>query len=149
MNKIKLLLITLILTVGFQASAQQSSGEVNHYGADQYGMKKYVMAFLKRGPNRDSLSKEQRQTLQRQHMENIARMAKEKQLVLAGPFLDDGQLRGIYIFNTTSLEQAKDWTETDPAIKAGSLVLELKPWYGSAAIMAVNDLHNKISASSK
>jgi uncharacterized protein YciI len=50
------------------------------------------------------------------------------QLILAGPFMGDGEIRGIYIFNVKTLEEAKALTETDPAIQAGSLVMELLPW---------------------
>ena len=39
---------------------------------------------------------------------------------------------------------AEALTNTDPAIKVGSLVMELKVWYGSAALMGLNDAHNKI-----
>ena len=63
---------------------------------------------------------------------------------MAGPFLDNGDLRGIYIFDVKTIEEAKELTETDPAIQAGSLVLELKPWYGSAGLMQVNEIHKKI-----
>ena len=113
------------------------------YGADDYGMKKYVIAFLKSGPNRTD-DKEKAAELQRAHMANIKRLAKEKKLVLAGPFLDNGDLRGIYIFDVASLDEARALTSSDPAIKAGSLVMELKEWYGSAALMNVSDLHDKI-----
>ena len=109
-------------------------------GADDYAMKQYVMAFLKKGPNRNRTPDDARK-LQAAHMENIGRLAKEGKLVLAGPFLDDGPIRGIYIFNVTSIEEAKKLTETDPAIKAGSLEMDLHPWYGSAALMKVNEIH--------
>ena len=114
------------------------------YGADEYGMKKYVMAFLKRGPNRD-LDSVQAMNLQMAHLENIVKMAEDNKLVLAGPFLDSGEIRGIYIFNVQSIEQAKLMVETDPAIKAGSLSMELKEWYGSAALMAVNEIHKTLA----
>ena len=113
-------------------------------GADDYGMKQYVMAFLKRGPNRDR-SKEEAEKLQRAHMDNIGRLAEEGKLVLAGPFLKDGDLRGIYIFDVKTEEEAKILVETDPAIKAGSLVMELVPWYGSAALMEVGEIHKRIA----
>lgn len=113
-------------------------------GADEYGMKKYVMAFLKRGPNRD-LSKEKANELQAAHMANIGRLAEAGKLVLAGPFFGDGDLRGIYIFDVETVEEAEALTNTDPAIKAGSLVMELIPWYGSAALMEVNEIHQKIA----
>jgi len=109
-------------------------------GADDYGMAQYVMAFLKAGPNRDQ-DEEEAARLQAAHMANIGRLAEEGKLALAGPFLDDGEIRGIYIFNVTSIEEARLLTATDPAIKAGRLVMELHPWYGSAAVKKINDLH--------
>jgi len=115
--------------------------------ADKYGMHQYVMAFLKRGPNR-SQDSTQAAKLQRAHLDNISRLAEEGKLVLAGPFLDDGDLRGIYIFDVTTIEEAVELTKTDPAIKAGRLIMEMHPWYGSAALMQVNEVHAKLSKKS-
>ncbi|MCG9696714.1 YciI family protein [Shewanella sp. Isolate11] len=117
----------------------------NKLGADEYGMKAYVMAFLKSGPHRDQ-GEDEAKALQKAHLDNIGRLAQEGKLVLAGPFLDDGLLRGIYIFNVTTIEEAKMLTESDPAIKAGRLVMELHPWYGSAALMQVNQIHQSIAS---
>lgn len=111
-------------------------------GADDYGMKSYVIAFLKRGPNRPE-DKQLIDSLQSAHMANIGKLANEGKLVLAGPFYGDGDLRGIYIFDTDSIEEAASWTATDPAIIYGSLEMELIQWYGSAALMDVNELHQK------
>ena len=116
----------------------------NELGADQYGMRQYVMAFLKAGPNRDQDSTTAA-NLQRAHLDNLQRLADEGLLVLAGPFMDDGKIRGIYIFNVTSLEEARKLTETDPAIISGRLEMELHPWYGSAAVMKINDIHKTLS----
>jgi len=107
-------------------------------------MRSYVMAFLKAGPNRDQ-DQQTAMELQRAHMDNINRLAEEGSLILAGPFLDDGQIRGIYIFNVESIEEARELTATDPAVQAGRLEMELHPWYGSAALMRVNDIHRQIS----
>jgi uncharacterized protein len=116
-------------------------------GADEYGMKQYVMAYLKRGPKRDQDSATAAE-LQKKHLENIMRMADEGKLVVAGPFMDDTDVRGIYIFNVTTIEEAKALTETDPAIQAGRLEMELHPWYGSAALMFVNNLHHRLEKKS-
>lgn len=113
-------------------------------GADEYGMKKYVMAFLKRGPNRDQ-SPEEAQALQKAHMDNIGRMAEAGQLILAGPFFDDGDIRGIYVFDVETIEEAQALTATDPAIQAGSLVMELHPWYGTAALMKLAEIYPKLA----
>ena len=34
---------------------------------------------------------------------------------------------------------------TDPAVQAGRLVMELHPWYGSAALMTVNETHKRVA----
>ncbi len=113
-------------------------------GADQYGMKKYVMALLYAGENQD-LSQEEKVRLQKEHLKNIQKLATEGKLVLAGPFMDDKALRGIYIFDVPTIEEAEALTATDPAIQARSLKMELKPWYGSAALLRVNKIHEKIA----
>jgi uncharacterized protein YciI len=113
-------------------------------GADDYGMRPYVMAFLKKGPNRsaDSLAAA---NLQRAHLDNITRLAEEGKLVVAGPFLDNMDIRGIYIFAVATVAEAEALTATDPAIKAGTLVMELHPWYGSAALMKLNEYYPRIA----
>ncbi len=60
MRTFQLLTVVLVvsLTVAYGQSgsmateASYDSSLAKHLGADQYGMKKYVMAFLKKGPNR-------------------------------------------------------------------------------------------------
>jgi len=132
-------------------SEEESSDEglnaelAEELGADDYGMKTYVMAFLKTGPNRSKDSTAAAE-LQKAHLANIRRLAEEGKLSLAGPFMDGNETyRGIYIFNVSSVEEARALTETDPAIQAGSLVMELHPWYGSAALQKVNEMHEKIA----
>jgi uncharacterized protein YciI len=112
-------------------------------GADENGMKKYVLAYLKSGPNRTQNSIESA-NIQRGHLENITRMVNEGTLVVAGPFLDDGDIRGIYIFNVETVEEARVLTATDPAIQAGRLEMELHPWYGPAALIMVKGISEKI-----
>jgi len=151
----KLILLTGLIAFSMSCFAQNSPTTKPAYdaalakklGADKYGMKKYVMAFLKSGPNRlqDSAARMQ---LQMAHLKNITRLANEGKLVVAGPFLDDQPIKGIFIFNVETIEEAKTLTETDPAIKAGSLVMELHPFYCSAALMEVNNIHNKLQSKS-
>lgn len=114
-------------------------------GADDWGMRSYVMAFLKDGPQRSQDSAEAAR-LMRAHLDNINRLAAEGKLVLAGPFMgNSGKLRGLYLFATSDTAEARLWTNSDPSVQAGRLVMELIPWYGSAALPALNALHDKIS----
>ena len=116
-------------------------------GADEYGMKTYVMVFLKEGPAKIKDSVE-REKLQNAHLKNILKLADEGKLIIAGPFADDQEIRGIFIFNVGTVEEAKKLTESDPAVKAGVLIMELHPWYGSAALVEIPDIHKKIQKKS-
>jgi uncharacterized protein YciI len=135
--------LALLLALPVSAQGTYDAALARKLKADEYGMRTYVMAFLKAGPNRNRTPEEARK-LQRAHMENINRMAAEGRLVIAGPFADDGPIRGIYIFDVPTVAEAEALTKTDPAIQAGSLAMELHPWYGSAALMMVNEVHERI-----
>jgi len=140
-----LILLALSQPLGAEESDVGFDAELaERLGADVYGMRRYVMAFLKSGPNRDH-DQEEAVALQRGHMANIRRLAAEGKLVLAGPFLGDGEFRGIFLLNVESEEEARALVETDPAVAAGRLEMELHPWYGSAAILEVNRIHQRIS----
>ncbi|MEL7002766.1 MAG: YciI family protein [Bacteroidota bacterium] len=115
----------------------------NKLGADDYGMSQYVMAFLLAGDS-VNIDSARRVDLSRGHMANIRRMAKNGDLVLAGPFLDGGELRGIYIFDVQTIEEAQALTNTDPAVQAGVFKFEMHPWYGTAALKQVTEVGQRI-----
>jgi uncharacterized protein len=89
------------------------------------------LGFLKRGPNRKAGDDKtpEIQELQKAHLANIGRLAETKKLVMAGPFGDDGDLRGIFVFRVGSMKEAEDLAATDPMIKIDRLRLELHPWH--------------------
>jgi len=91
-------------------------------------MKQYFMVFLKRGPIRDQDTTAVEE-LQKQHIANINRLAQEGLLDLAGPFGHDGDLRGIFILNVPTYDDAKAACDRDPMIKCGRLVAEIYPWW--------------------
>ena len=113
-------------------------------GADDRGMRTYVMCFLKTGPLKVD-DQARRAELMKGHFGMIERLAKEKKLVVAGPFSDGGELRGIYIFDVPSIEEARRLTETDLSIREGYFKVDFVKWYGSAALMEVNDIHGRIA----
>lgn len=156
MNKLSAVLIFTFFVNSLSFSQTNDNSDMNlqydsllaqKLGADDYGMKQYVMAFLKSGKVKLEDKKES-DRLQMEHMKNIIRMAEEGKLILAGPFMDNQEIRGIYIFDVKTIEEAEELTSTDPAIKAGVLEMELHPWYGSAALMEVTLIHKKIQKKS-
>lgn len=114
-------------------------------GADDYGMKSYILVMLKTGPN---LTKNQHfiDSCFDGHMQNMGVMVKANQLVVAGPIAkNDKTYRGIFILNLTDKLAAEKLLQTDPAIHAGLLTAELYQWYGSAALPAYLPIAEKIS----
>jgi uncharacterized protein YciI len=93
-------------------------------------MKTVYFGFLKKGANRkdDDDKLPEVQELQKAHLANINRLAGTKQLVMAGPFADDAELRGVFVFRVDSLKAAQDLAATDPMIKIDRLKIELHPW---------------------
>ena len=93
-----------------------------------YLMQQYFMVFLKKGTDRsqDSLTAAK---LQKEHLTHLSRMATEGYASLIGPFGDDGEIRGIVVFNTPTLEMADSLAKLDPMVQAGRLKVEVHPWW--------------------
>jgi|SRR6218665_1059323 len=134
------LIAALVLTVCLSSlRAQTPNSQYNKtladsLGADEYGMKSYVLVMLKTGPAKMD-NKAKSDSLFGQHLKNIGRLADEGKLVVAGPLQkNDKSYRGIFILNVKTVEEAKALLNTDAAIKAGLLDAECYGWYGSAAL---------------
>lgn len=113
-------------------------------GADQRGMRSYVLVILKTGPNKIAPGKE-RDEMFAGHFANIKKLAAEGKLALAGPFDGAGGWRGLFIFAVKDIEEAKQLTATDPVIIKGEMIAEYHPWYGSAAVMDVIRIHETLT----
>ena len=114
-------------------------------GADKMGMKNYILVILKTGPTNLPDGKE-RDEIFKGHFANIHRLADEGKLVVAGPFDDGGgDWRGMFVFNVTTVEDAKMLTATDPVIKSGLMVAEYHKLYCSAALIEVGGIHQRIA----
>ncbi len=125
------------------APVEYDAALAEELGADEYGMKSYVMVVLKTGPA-EITDEDQRNEIFRGHFANIERLADAGILVFAGPFMNADDKRGLYIFNVTEIADAEALVETDPAVAAGIFVSEYTQFYGSAALMRIPDLHTRI-----
>ena len=97
--------------------------------APAHRMKQYFFVLLKRGPNH-SQSKAEAEKIQEGHMAHIRATAESGQLQIAGPFDDeDGEWRGILIYDVKTQAEAKALCDADPAVKAGRLVCDIHGWW--------------------
>jgi uncharacterized protein YciI len=90
-------------------------------------MKTYYFVMLTTGTNRNQDSATVAK-IQQGHLANITRLYNEEKLIVAGPFLDNANWRGIFIFDAGSKEEVEELLKNDPAISAGRLAYEIHPW---------------------
>jgi uncharacterized protein YciI len=150
LNSVLYFLPLLFCVAAFSQSANKNYDSVlaKKLGADEYGMKQYILVILKSGTN-TTTDKTVRDSLFQGHLANIGRLADHGDLVLAGPLgKNDNNYRGIFVLNAKTTDEAKRLLETDPVIKAKLLEPDLYVWYGSAAIGETLEIHKKIEKTS-
>jgi uncharacterized protein len=144
--KKSLLSLLLILTAKF-ASAQNPQYDsvlARSLGADERGMKMYVLVILKTG-TANITDTTIRAQLFRGHFANINKLAGEGKMLTAGPIEDNSQqYRGIFLFNVADISEAKDLLEGDPTVVQHIFEPLYFLWYGSAALQEIPGIHIKI-----
>ena len=117
-------------------------------GADERGMRAYVLVILKTGPT-PVTDAGRRKAMFAGHFANMDRLVKEGRLVMAGPFSSDpAGWRGLFLLAVDDLDEARRLTETDPVIVNGEMVAEYHRWYGSAGAMMLPELHERVAPKS-
>lgn len=116
-------------------------------GADELGMKMYVLVILKTGDTKIE-EKALRDSLFRGHFANINKLADEGKLVVAGPLeKNENQYRGIFILDVKTFAEAGLLLQNDPTVSQGIFKPEMYEWYGSAALPVYMQTHKKIQKS--
>jgi len=109
------------------------------FGSSAPEARGYTLVYLKTGA-KTQLSDAEEKTIFSGHFANMQRLAKEKKLLLAGPFGEpkhDINLRGLFVLDTSDPAQAKAWAESDPGFQAQVFTLEYHPLRTSAALHAL------------
>src|SRR5690349_7742949 len=103
-------------------------GSAFAFGQD-HKLVQFQMALLKRTPKWDATGETERNQILHQHLRNVVALLQSGKAVAAGPFGDNLQVAGIFIFRAGSTDEAKTWIDADPLVKAGLVVTELHPWF--------------------
>jgi uncharacterized protein YciI len=90
-----------------------------------------VIVFLHHKPDKAELPKDQIDKIMEGHFANIKKMADEGKLLVAGPFEGGG---GIFIFNSKSMEDVREWLKPDPGIQNNRWNVELQPYFPRTGI---------------
>ena len=91
----------------------------------------YYFGLITRGESWSPEVTDEVNRLQEAHLANITRLADAGLLALAGPFFTEDNsntLRGLFIFDVGSTEEAVALCDTDPAVQAGRLRVDIVPW---------------------
>lgn len=154
LNKIiKLLAIVIISIVSIQSKAQKTnpqydSTHAKSLGADDYGMKNYILVILKTG-TANITDKKLKDSLFAGHFKNMNDMSTKGKLIVAGPFkTNENKFRGLFILDVKTIEEAKQLVNDDPCVKANLFEVEYFEWYGSAALPEYLKFHKKIEKKS-
>lgn len=118
------------LAIGFSSIGQNKLKSTNDKNEPQTKVKQFWFVMLTKGNNRtqDSVTAAK---IQEGHMANITRLYNDGKIKVAGPFGDDGNWRGIFIFDCATKEEVEVLLTTDPAISSGRLSYEIHPWWTS------------------
>jgi len=108
----------------------QTFDYVDEKTKDTILMQQYFIAFLKKGPIRGQ-NEEEAELLQKEHLAHLGKMYDLGYADISGPFGDDGEIRGITIYNVPTLKMADSLANADPMVKAGRLVIEIHPWWAA------------------
>lgn len=88
----------------------------------------YYLRILKRGPVWTPEETPEIERLQAAHLAYGQKLREAGKLILNGPVIDGGDLRGVSVLRVSSLEEAQALADGDPSVKAGRLISELHPW---------------------
>ena len=103
---------------------------VDEETGDTILMQQYFIAFLKKGTTR-SQNKQEADSLQKLHLAHLSSMYEQGFADISGPFGDDGDIRGITIYNVPTQKMADSLANMDPMVKAGRLEIEIHPWWAA------------------
>ena len=98
------------------------------------GRRRYAVGFFHRVRDRPSISDDEANRIQEGHLANLRRLTESGEIIAAGPFEEDTDLRGVIIFSTDSADAAREVMSTDPAIVGRRLRLEFSTWWGPVGL---------------
>lgn len=116
-------LLLTVLLIGACLAAVQAADEPPAFAS-------YSLVVLMRGPAADKIPADKLEEILQAHLAHLRAMGESGKMLVAGPLGDqpDPSWRGLCLYRT-SLEEARQLAEADPAVQAGRLRVEVMTWY--------------------
>lgn len=120
------------------APQKAPAAEASKAPAPKVEFEQYQLVLLRRGPKAEGFSEAELKKLQAEHLAHLGRMAESGKLVAAGPFgnQQDPSYRGLCLYRTATVEEARQLAEADPAVQAGRLRVEVMTWFTEKGYIA-------------
>ncbi|AKJ05367.1 uncharacterized protein YciI [Archangium gephyra] len=119
------------------AAPSEASKDKPAKAAPKVEFEKHYLVILRRGPSWTPEVTPEVERIQAEHLAHLGRMGESGKMVIAGPFAEqqDPTFRGMCLYKTETLEEARKLAEEDPAVKAGRLKVEAMAWYTEKGYM--------------
>jgi uncharacterized protein YciI len=101
------------------------------------GMRVYYVGLLKKGPKWNPAEEADQAKFLGDHVAYLAKLEKDGRVAVAGSFLGPSNLRGMVIYKTRSLTEARAIVKDDPGVQSGRLLVDVYPWMSADGLRVV------------
>jgi len=122
------LLLATLLAFGYTLRAQRTFDVT--IADSTYHMKQYWFVLYTKGDAAPLDSATSAATL-KAHLEHQGEQAKRGLIQMGGPFGDNGDWRGLLLYDCDTKEEVEGYLKADPFVRAGQLKYEIHPWFGA------------------
>lgn len=136
-------LAAMLTTVPYVPSAGATEGgDLEGFLPSEF--ESFALVLLKKGEAWTDDETPENQQLQLDHLAHLERMWQSGKAMVCGPFdeQDDDSLRGMCLYRTDTLDEARKLAEADPAVKAGHLRVEALTWWTGKGHLAFPLAHS-------
>ena len=96
-----------------------------------YHMKQYWFVLYTAGTDTTRLDSATSASVQQAHLDHQAMQADRGLIVMAGPFGDNGNYRGLLVYDCDTREEVEGYLLQDPWVQRKKLSYEIRPWWGA------------------
>ena len=136
-NRSSLITLIAVAIIVFSLSPGLSqAGSINPEAQEpKYEMGTFYLVLLIKPSNGAVPQAMPNQQLLGEHLKHVRGLLTSGKAAIAGPFLDDSRIAGVFVLNASSPEEARTIEEADPLVKSGGFSVEVLKWWAGKGVM--------------